>query len=114
MQTTARGTESFDALIIATPVDVASLLLARVDLQAAALTQMDASSAVVVAFGFSGAENMPLPPGFGFLVPPGSGNLLMACTFVDQKYDNRVPPGGRLIRAFFGGAASRASDALRK
>jgi protoporphyrinogen/coproporphyrinogen III oxidase len=106
VQTTARGTESFDALIIATPVDVASLLLAPIDLQAAALTQMDASSAVVVAFGFSGAENMTLPPGFGFLVPPGSGNLLMACTFVDQKYDNRVPPGGRLIRAFFGGPAA--------
>ena len=106
VQTTARGTESFDALIIAAPVDVTSLLLASVDLQAATLTQMDSSSAVVVAFGFSGPETIALPPGFGFLVPPGSGNLLMACTFVDQKFDNRVPPGGRLIRAFFGGAAA--------
>jgi oxygen-dependent protoporphyrinogen oxidase len=106
VQTTARGTGSFDALIIAAPVDVASLLLASVDLQAATLTQMDSSSAVVVAFGFSGPENIALPPGFGFLVPPGSGNLLMACTFVDQKFDHRVPPGGRLIRAFFGGSAA--------
>lgn len=32
--------------------------------------------------------------------------LLQACTFVDQKFEYRVPPGGRLLRAFFGGAAA--------
>ena len=106
VQTTARGTESFDALILAAPVDVASLLLAPIDLEAATLMQMDSSSAVVVAFGFAGAQEIALPPGFGFLVPAGSGNLLLACTFVDQKFENRVPPGGHLIRTFFGGAAA--------
>jgi oxygen-dependent protoporphyrinogen oxidase len=35
-----------------------------------------------------------------------SASLLLACTFADQKFPNRVPPGGRLIRAFFGGAAA--------
>jgi oxygen-dependent protoporphyrinogen oxidase len=33
-------------------------------------------------------------------------SLLLACTFADQKFSHRVPPGGRLIRAFFGGAAA--------
>jgi oxygen-dependent protoporphyrinogen oxidase len=33
-------------------------------------------------------------------------SLLLACTFVDQKFPHRVPPNGRLIRAFFGGAAA--------
>jgi oxygen-dependent protoporphyrinogen oxidase len=39
-------------------------------------------------------------------VPPGSDSLLLACTFVDQKFDDRVPPNGRLVRAFFGGKAA--------
>jgi oxygen-dependent protoporphyrinogen oxidase len=30
---------------------------------------------------------------------------LLACTFVNQKFDHRVPEGGTLLRAFFGGAA---------
>jgi oxygen-dependent protoporphyrinogen oxidase len=68
--------------------------------------EMDASSAVVVGFGFSDATKFTMPPGFGFLVPPGSDNLLLACTFVDQKFGDRVPQGGRLMRAFFGGKAA--------
>jgi protoporphyrinogen/coproporphyrinogen III oxidase len=68
--------------------------------------EMDASSAVVVAFGFPDASKFALPQGFGFLVPPGSDSLLLACTFVDQKFGDRVPRGGRLVRAFFGGNAA--------
>jgi oxygen-dependent protoporphyrinogen oxidase len=68
--------------------------------------KMEASSAVVVGFGFPDAVNLSLPPGFGFLVPPGSGSRLLACTFVDQKFDDRAPQGGRVVRAFFGGAAA--------
>ncbi|HEU4636515.1 MAG TPA: FAD-dependent oxidoreductase, partial [Edaphobacter sp.] len=42
----------------------------------------------------------------GFLVPPDSRSLLLACTFMDQKFPHRVPPGGRLLRAFFGGRSA--------
>jgi oxygen-dependent protoporphyrinogen oxidase len=103
---TSHEVERFDAVIMAAPVDVASSLLAPVDARMAELMQMDASSAVVVGFAFSDAEKLSVPPGFGFLVPPGSGNLLLACTFVDQKFEDRVPQGGRLLRAFFGGASA--------
>jgi oxygen-dependent protoporphyrinogen oxidase len=37
---------------------------------------------------------------------PTTPSLLLACTFVDQKFPHRVPPNGRLVRAFFGGAAA--------
>ena len=47
-----------------------------------------------------------MPPGFGFLVPPGRDSLLLACTFMDQKFTDRVPQGGRQVRAFFGGKAA--------
>ena len=103
---TARGVERFDAVMMAAPVDVARALLEPVDERAAQLMEMDASSAVVVGFGFPDAAKFAVPPGFGFLVPPGSDSLLLACTFVDQKFDDRVPQGGRLVRAFFGGKAA--------
>jgi oxygen-dependent protoporphyrinogen oxidase len=103
---TGRGVERFDAVMMAAPVNVARTLLQPVDERAAQLMEMDASSAVVVGFGFADAAKFAVPPGFGFLVPPGSDNLLLACTFVDQKFDDRVPEGGRLVRAFFGGRAA--------
>lgn len=101
-----RGVEHFDAVMLAAPAHIARALLEPVDARAAQLMTMDASSAVVVAFGFSDASRFRLPPGFGFLVPPGSDSLLLACTFMDQKFDDRVPDGGRLVRAFFGGKAA--------
>jgi oxygen-dependent protoporphyrinogen oxidase len=84
---------------------------------------MDASSAVIVAFALPNAAAFPIPSGFGFLVPQKSTpqksasqesappisigdnptSRLLACTFTDQKFDHRTPPGARLIRAFFGG-----------
>jgi protoporphyrinogen/coproporphyrinogen III oxidase len=103
---TARGVERFDAVMMTAPVDVARQLLEPVDEQAAQLMEMEASSAVVVGFGFPDAAKFMVPPGFGFLVPSGPDSLLMACTFVDQKFDDRVPQGGRLVRAFFGGKAA--------
>ena len=106
---TARGVERFDAVMMAPPIDVARTLIQPLDPRAAELMEMEASSAVVVGFGFQDASKLQLPPGFGFLVPKGSDSLLLACTFVDQKFEDRVPQGGRLLRAFFGG---RAADRL--
>jgi protoporphyrinogen/coproporphyrinogen III oxidase len=103
---TAKEVERFDAIIIAAPIDPARSLLEPIDSRIAELMEMDASSAVVVGFGFANAANFTIPPGFGFLVPPGSGSLLLAATFMDQKFPDRVPENGRLLRAFFGGAAA--------
>ncbi len=104
---TGKEIERFDAVMMAAPVDTARALIEPIDPQAADLMTMEASSAVVVAFGFANAPNLELPPGFGFLVPPGSNNLLLACTFMDQKFPDRVPPNGRILRAFFGGPAAK-------
>ncbi len=102
---TASGSNRFDALLLATPVDVARNLLRPTDPTAADLMQMETSSAVIAAFGFQAP--LELPAGFGFLVPPGSsGSRLLAATFADQKFDGRAPAGSRLIRAFFGGATA--------
>jgi oxygen-dependent protoporphyrinogen oxidase len=140
-----RTTESFDAIFLATPLGATRRLLTPIDAAAAELLPVESSSAVLVAFAYADATRVPLPPGFGFLVPPSlageisstrepehlsvrhserssesryfafdatretvpaAASLLLACTFVDQKFPHRVPPNGRLIRAFFGGAAA--------
>jgi len=109
------GSETFDAVFLATPLDASRRLLAQLDEDAAHLLPADSSSAVLVAFCYPDASRVPLPDGFGFLVPPRfnseraldpSASLLLACTFVDQKFPHRVPPNGRMVRAFFGGAAA--------
>jgi len=109
------GSETFDAVFLATPLDASRRLIAQLDDQAAPLLPSESSSAVLVAFCYADASRIPLPEGFGFLVPPRfdseraldpSANLLLACTFVDQKFPHRVPPNGRLVRAFFGGTAA--------
>lgn len=104
--TSTAGSESFDTLLLAPPLHVARELLNPVAPHAAGLMQMEASSAVVVGYGFDDAAQIPVPEGFGFLVPPDSRSLLLACTFMDQKFPHRVPPGGRLLRAFFGGSSA--------
>ena len=98
----------FDAVFFAAPPHVARELLQPLDPEAAGLLHMDASSAILVALGYRNAQHTRLPPGFGFLVPPSSGSPLLACTFVDQKFEGRVPANGRLLRAFFGGQAAEA------
>jgi oxygen-dependent protoporphyrinogen oxidase len=85
------------------------------------LLPVQASSAILAAFIWPAetAGKFTVPPGFGFLVPPPSeawyldpGSSLLACTFVDQKFPHRTPPGARILRAFFGGAsAERIADA---
>jgi oxygen-dependent protoporphyrinogen oxidase len=110
------GSDTFDAVLLATPLGATRQLLAPLDFAASQLLPAESSSAVLVAFCYADASRVPLPPGFGFLVPPRfstseqaidpSANLLLACTFVDQKFPHRVPPEGRLIRAFFGGAVA--------
>lgn len=105
----------FDAIFIATPADVTRGLLSPIDPAFDELLAMDASSAVVIALAFAPeiAKSLRIPRGFGFLVPQSSkaaarsgAPSLLACTFVDQKFSHRVPEGGVLLRAFFGGASA--------
>ncbi len=95
-----------DAVLVATPVAVTARLLHPVDRRAAELVGVPASSAVTVAFGFAPGSGVSWPKGFGFLAPPGEGSRLLAATFADQKFEGRAPEGGRVVRAYFGGATA--------
>ena len=116
----AEPDEDFDAVLIATPTHVTAPLLASLDSRIPALLPQHASSAIVVALAFAPeqARSLRIPRGFGFLVPQRTpGNMgkapasieatarraLLACTFVDQKFSHRAPPGAVLLRGFLGG-----------
>jgi oxygen-dependent protoporphyrinogen oxidase len=116
---TTNGWESFDRVLIATPLDITRKLLDSIPLaesrQAAALLPTDATSGLVVALGY-GTQAMPaptIPKGFGFLVTasPTTRHSLLACTFLHQKFPDRAPEGAILLRAFF---ASSGADELSR
>jgi oxygen-dependent protoporphyrinogen oxidase len=115
--TTASGPARFDAVVLATPPHVTRGLLQDHHPRLTDLLPSQASSAIVVALAFTAeqASRLRIPRGFGFIVPPIRPDILsrepelLACTFVDQKFSGRVPPGAVLLRAFFGG---HSGDAL--
>jgi oxygen-dependent protoporphyrinogen oxidase len=114
--TTASGSSHFEAVVLATPPHVTRALLKDQHARFADLLPKQASSAIVVALAFTAeqASRLRIPRGFGFVVPPTQPDAsspepeLLACTFVDQKFHSRVPPGAVLLRAFFGGHSGGA------
>lgn len=114
---TNNGRELFDRVLIATALDPTRQLLASLRFteaqRAATLLPANASSGLVVAFGYRAqAKPAPvIPNGFGLLMAanPANHRSLLACTFLHQKFPGRAPQGGTLLRAFF---ASAAADEL--
>jgi len=104
--------ESFqaDAVILALPAYQAGKLVRELDpTLAETLTAIHYSSSLIVALGYEAAKlDGPLPPGFGFLVPPSEPYRVRACTFVGQKFSARVPPDRILLRCFLGGMRDEA------
>src|SRR5271157_2379587 len=107
------GDERYDAVILATPANVAGTLLDGVDRGLARhLLDITYSSSVTVTLGYYMDQLKGLPPGFGFLVPRSEGTRMLACTFVHNKFPHRAPKGKGILRCFLGGARDEAVLAL--
>jgi len=107
------GDERYDAVILATPANVAGTLLDGVDRKLARnLLDITYSSSVTVTLGYYKDQLKKLPPGFGFLVPRSEGTRMLACTFVHNKFPHRAPEGKGILRCFLGGARDEAVLAL--
>jgi oxygen-dependent protoporphyrinogen oxidase len=103
----------YDAVVLATPANVAGALLEGVDAELATdLLGITYSSSVTVALGYYMDQLKHLPPGFGFLIPRSEGTRMLACTFVHNKFPHRTPPNKGLLRCFLGGARDEAVLAL--
>src|SRR5208283_4453063 len=103
------GSEAFDAVIVATPANVAGALLEGVDRDLADdLLGITYSSSVTLTLGYHMDQLKHLPPGFGFLVPRSEGRRMLACTFVHNKFPHRAPAHKGILRCFLGGARDEA------
>ena len=103
------GDERYDAVILATPANVAGELLDGVDRALARnLLDITYSSSVTVTLGYYKQQLAKLPRGFGFLVPRSEGTRMLACTFVHNKFPHRAPPDKGILRCFLGGARDEA------
>lgn len=96
--------ETFDAVILASPAWAASTLLSTVDADLSReLGGIPYSSSITVNLVYDEAKIGNLPEGFGFLVPASSGRAMLACTFAHRKFLGRTAPGKAVLRAFLGG-----------
>ena len=101
--TTAGGERlTVDGLVLAVPAWAAAPLLEPF-LPAAAehLAAIPYKSTAVVALAYP-EERAGRLDGSGFIVPPGEGRFITACTWVSSKWPGTAPPGMALLRAFAG------------
>lgn len=76
-----------DAVVVATPADTASRLLAAVAPGASdRLASVEYASMALVTLAFRRSETAGLPDGSGFLVPPVDGRTIKASTFSSRKW----------------------------
>ena len=68
------------------------------------LAGITCESVATVHLAYRKEQLRRLPEGFGFVSPKKEDLSVLACTFVDQKFEGRCPDGYRLFRAFVGGA----------
>jgi oxygen-dependent protoporphyrinogen oxidase len=102
---TPRGTESFDAVIFATPARIASTMLSGIDAQLSEdLGKVEYSSSITVTLGYQREQLKSCLPGFGYLIPRSEGTRMLATTFVHTKFPFRAPDNKALVRCFLGGA----------
>ncbi|ABF39700.1 protoporphyrinogen oxidase [Candidatus Koribacter versatilis Ellin345] len=101
--------EIFDAIILATPANIAGRLLANIDNHLSEdLAAIPYSSSATVILAYDMADLKSLPGGHGFLVPRTEGRRMRACTFVHNKFPHRAPPDKGVLRCFMGGANDAA------
>ena len=68
------------------------------------LSKIRYESVAIVHLAYRDDQCSRLPEGFGFVTPRVEKRAVIACTFVDQKFEGRAPKGFKLLRAFVGGA----------
>jgi oxygen-dependent protoporphyrinogen oxidase len=98
--------ESADAVVVAVPGAAAAPLLAPLDRALGeAVAAIDYASCATLHLAWPRAAVERPPAVHGLFVPRRAGLPLVAVTFVDVKFPERVPAGCVVARLFLGGAA---------
>ncbi len=104
-----------DHVVLACEAHQAALLTPVVDGRCAELlASIGYNSSITIALGFERNAVRDQMRGFGFLVPKRERRQLLACTWVGNKFPDRVPETLALLRCFAGGdsAMAESDDAL--
>lgn len=97
---------SADQVVLACEAHQAAHLVPTVDGRASELLgSIGYSSSVTIALGFDRSAVRNQLRGFGFLVPKRERKTLLACTWVGNKFPERVPENMALLRCFTGGSS---------
>jgi oxygen-dependent protoporphyrinogen oxidase len=100
---------SADRVVLACEAHQAARLMPTVDIRACQLLgSIGYNSSVTIALGFDRNAVRDQMRGFGFLVPKRERKRLLACTWVGNKFPNRVPETMAVLRCFAGGDATLA------
>jgi oxygen-dependent protoporphyrinogen oxidase len=106
---------SANQVVLACEAHQAARLMPKVDGRAAELLgSIRYNSSVTVALGFERSAVREQMRGFGFLVPKRERKWLLACTWVGNKFPQRVSESLAVLRCFAGAdsAMSESDDAL--
>ena len=99
-----------DAIIMATPANVAAKLLQEVTPEASQQLNGIPYSGIGSAFFAFRREDVPHPlKGFGLVVPGSEKRVIDGVTWISSKWNHRAPSGHVLLRMFFGGPRTPAS-----
>ncbi|TVR45463.1 MAG: protoporphyrinogen oxidase [Planctomycetota bacterium] len=96
--------QDYDQVVLALPAHRSAALLEGDDLLSRLLGGIAYANIATVNIALRREDIGQLPQAAGFVVPAVDHHSLIACTFVDQKYEHRAPEGCVLLRAFCGGA----------
>jgi oxygen-dependent protoporphyrinogen oxidase len=100
-----RRSETFDALIMATPAPQAAKLLSPIDSQLSAdLASIPYAGTSIVVLSYARADVRHPLDGFGLVVPAVENRQILAASFASNKFPGRAPNDEVLIRVFIGGA----------
>jgi len=100
-----RDTLAASAVVVATPTDAASQLLAGLsDRFPAAFSRIEYAPVAVVSSCYRREQIQRPPDGFGFLVPRGEGLRVLGTVFNSSLFAGRAPEGMVSFTSFAGGA----------
>lgn len=101
----------FDHVILACRANDATNLMAPVDGTAAdLLASIPFTGSSVWTFCYRRSEIANKLDAFGFLVPRAERRVIMACTFLNTKWEGRVPDDKAVIRCFSGNPDSSREE----
>jgi protoporphyrinogen/coproporphyrinogen III oxidase len=99
-----KPSETFSAVVLATPSFAAAQILRDADRQLSdLLNQIPYASLAVCCFGYSGDKRARELDGFGFLVPRNEGKRILGSIWTSSIFQDQAPAGRVLLRSMVGG-----------